>query len=228
MPTDIDELLDRAFAAISAGDHASAAKLAGRVLAVEPSNVDAGDLLSAPSNAGEIRRLTIVFADLVESTSLSRNLDPEAYRTVVGRYRDIVTGTVDLYEGHISSTKGDGLLAMFGHPIAHENDIYRAVRASLDITRDVARLSAQARTGSASTSASGSACTAGWCTSTPVQDDVYGLAANLAAGVAGLATPGTVVVSSAIERLIRREFELQGSPAEPLVRGSTSRSSIIA
>jgi class 3 adenylate cyclase len=47
------------------------------------------------------------------------------------------------YEGHIASTKGDGLLAVFGHPVAHENDVHRAVRSGLDITREVRRLSEQ-------------------------------------------------------------------------------------
>ena len=138
----IDELLDRAVRAINEGDRGTATTLAGQVLAVDRGNPEAEDLLTAPD--GEIRRLTIMFADLVDSTALSTRLEPETYHTLVSRYRDEVRRIVDRYEGHISSIKGDGLLAVFGHPKAHENGVRRAVAAGLDITRAVARLSEQA------------------------------------------------------------------------------------
>jgi hypothetical protein len=67
----IDELLDRAVAAINRGDRAAATALAGQVLAADSANAEAEDLLAAPSDPGEIRRLTIFFADLVDSTALS-------------------------------------------------------------------------------------------------------------------------------------------------------------
>src|SRR6476469_6017602 len=130
----IDELLDRAVAAINRGDRAAATALAGQVLAVDSANAEAEDLLAAPGSGGEIRRLTILFADLVDSTVLSTRVGPETYRMLVGRYRDLVLGIVDRYEGHVGSTKGDGLLAVFGHPTAHEDDARRAVLAGLQIT----------------------------------------------------------------------------------------------
>ena len=86
----IDELLDRAVAAINRGDRAAATALAGQVLAVDRDNADAEDLLAAPGDRGEIRRLTILFADLVDSTVLSTRVEPETYRLLVGRYRDLV------------------------------------------------------------------------------------------------------------------------------------------
>jgi class 3 adenylate cyclase len=141
----IDDLLDRAVEAINRGDRAAATALAGQVLAVDRDNADAEDLLSAPGNAGEIRRLTILFADLVDSTALSTRVEPETYRTLVGRYRQLVLSIVNRFEGHVGSTKGDGLLAVFGHPTAHEDDVRRAVLAGLEITREVARLSEQAK-----------------------------------------------------------------------------------
>ncbi|HEY9304834.1 MAG TPA: adenylate/guanylate cyclase domain-containing protein, partial [Mycobacterium sp.] len=137
----IDELLDRAVQAINRGDRATADALAGQVLAVDATNLDAEELLAAPAAGGAIRRLTIMFADLVDSTALSTRTEPETYRTVVGRYRDEVLRVVNRYEGHVGSTKGDGLLAVFGHPTPHEDDIIRAVRAGLDITSEVAALS---------------------------------------------------------------------------------------
>ena len=114
----IDELLDRAVAAINRGDEVAANALAGQVLAVDRGNADAEDLLTAPSSGGEIRRLTIMFADLVDSTALSTRAEPDTYGVLVTRYRDLVMGIVDRFEGYVASTKGDGLLALFGHPAA--------------------------------------------------------------------------------------------------------------
>ena len=87
---------------------------------------DAEGLLAHAGDVGEIRRLTLFFADLVDSTALSTQVDPETYRLVVGRYREQVLRIVSGYDGHIGSTKGDGLLAVFGHPIAREDDARRA------------------------------------------------------------------------------------------------------
>ena len=209
----VDELLDRAVAAINRGDRVAATALAGQVLAVDRGNVDAEDLLTAPGSGGEIRRLTILFADLVDSTVLSTRVEPETYRMLVGRYRDQVLAIVNRYEGHVGSTKGDGLLAVFGHPTAHEDDVRRAVLAGLEITREVARLSEQAqrRFGIEITVRVG--VHRGLVYLDTAQDDVYGLAANLAARVSGLAPPGTVVVSDAVEPLVRDAFELQPRPA---------------
>ena len=118
----INELLDRAVAAINRDDRMGASALAGQVLAVDRGNAEAEDLLAAPAGGGEIRRLTILFADLVDSTVLSTRVEPETYRMLVGRYRDLVLGVVNRFEGHVGSMKGDGLLAVFGHPTAHEDD----------------------------------------------------------------------------------------------------------
>ncbi len=107
------------------GDHATATALAAHVLSVDHGNPEAEDLLATPARYGEIRRLTIMFADLVDSTALSTRLEPEAYHTLVGRYRQEVQRIIDRYEGHISSIKGDGLLAVFGHPRPHDDDARR-------------------------------------------------------------------------------------------------------
>jgi len=212
----IDELLDRAVRAINEGDRATATALAGRVLAVDRGNPEAEDLLTAPAHYGELRRLTIMFADLVDSTVLSTRLEPEAYRTLVGRYQDDVRRIVDRYEGHIGSIKGDGLLAVFGHPKAHENDVRRAVAAGLDITRAVAQLSEQAerKFGVAINARVG--IHRGLVYLDTIQDDVYGFAANLTARLSGLAEPGTVTVSDSVAPLVRDWFELSTLPAAPV------------
>ena len=156
--------------------------------------------------------MTILFADLVDSTVLSTRVEPETYRLLVGRYRDLVLGVVDRFEGHVGSTKGDGLLAVFGHPQAHEDDVRRAVLAGLEITREVARLSEQAKRRFGIEVAVRVGVHRGLVYLDTAQDDVYGLAANLAARVSGLAPPGAVVVSETVEPLIRGAFDLEVRP----------------
>jgi class 3 adenylate cyclase/tetratricopeptide (TPR) repeat protein len=213
----IDELVDRAVSAINRGDRATATALAGQVLGIDHANADAEDLLSAtPGDGGEIRRLTILFADVVDSTALSTRVEPETYRLVVGRYRDIVLRMVDRYEGHVGSTKGDGLLAVFGHPTAHENDVLRAVQAGLEITREVAHLSEQTERRFGIEIAARVGVHRGLVYLDTAQDDVYGLAANLAARVSGLAAPNSVVVSDPVAALVGNDFELEERPAAPV------------
>ena len=216
-PHAIDELLDRAVQAINSGDRATASALAEQVLTLDRANQDAEDLLAAPAaGRDEMRRLTILFADVVDSTALSTRVEPETYYRVIGRYRRQVKETVNRYEGHIFSTKGDGLLAVFGHPKAHENDVRRAVQAGLDITREVARLSEKvmARFGFDISVRAG--VHRGLVYLDVEHDDVYGLGANLASRVSGLASPGSVVVSGAIAPLVRDYFELEVRPAQPV------------
>jgi class 3 adenylate cyclase len=212
----IDALLDRAVAAIGSGDPATATALAGQVLAADQGNADAEELLAAPPHGGEIRRLTILFADLVDSTALSTRVEPETYRLVVGRYREQVLAIVNRFGGHIGSTKGDGLLAVFGHPIAHEDDVRRAVLAGLEISRAVGRLSAHAKARFGIEISARVGVHRGVVYLDTTQEDVYGLGANLAARVCGLAPPGAVVVSDAVARLVHHEFELEARPAAPV------------
>ncbi|WP_099021783.1 ATP-binding protein [Mycolicibacterium palauense] len=205
----VDELLDRACEAINAGDRATANVLAEQVLALDAGNAEAEDLLSAPVAHGEIRRLTIMFADLVDSTALSTRTEPEIYRTVVGRYRDDVLRIVGQFEGHIGSTKGDGLLAVFGHPVAHEDDAIRATQAGLDITRAISELTVAVRRRFGFDIAVRVGIHRGIVYLDTSQDDVYGLAANLAARICSVADPGTVAVSEAVEPLVVGRFDLE-------------------
>src|SRR5204863_82827 len=81
----------------------------------------------------ERRQLTVVFVDIVGSTPLSEQIDPEEFFAVIRTYRDICNEQISQYGGHIARMIGDGLLAYFGVPQAHENDPERAVRASLAV-----------------------------------------------------------------------------------------------
>lgn len=212
----VDDLLDQAVQAINRGDRKTADALATRVLAVDRTNADAEELLAAPGSPGEIRRLTILFADLVDSTALSTRIEPEVYRTVVGRYREVARTTVESYEGHVSFIQGDGLLAVFGHPAAHENDVLRAVQAGLDITQAVADLSDRVRRRFGFDVSVRVGIHRGIVYLDLAQDDVFGFAANLTARMCSLADPGTVMVSDAIEPLIRSGFELEARLPKPV------------
>ncbi|RUP02233.1 MAG: cyclase [Mycobacterium sp.] len=215
-PALIDALLDRAVAALGSGDHAAATALAGQVLAADEGNADAEELLAAPSRGGEIRRLTILFADLVDSTALSTRIEPETYRLVVGRYREQVLDIVNRFGGHIGSTAGDGLLAVFGHPVAHEDDVRRAVLAGLEITRAVPRLSAKAKARFGFEISVRVGVHRGVVYLDTTAADVYGLGANLAARVCSLAPPGAVVISEPVARLVHDAFDLEARPAAPV------------
>src|SRR5262252_1017948 len=85
------------------------------------------------SPEAERRQLTVMFCDLVDSTKLSSQLDPEEYREVVRAYQQVCTEVIQRYDGHIAQLLGDGLLIYFGYPHAHEDDPQRAVRTGLGI-----------------------------------------------------------------------------------------------
>ena len=81
-----------------------------------------------------------MFCDLVDSTKLSSQLDPEEYRDVVRAYQATCTTIIQRYDGHVAQLLGDGLLVYFGYPQAHEDDAHRAVRTGLEIVEAMAAL----------------------------------------------------------------------------------------
>jgi class 3 adenylate cyclase/tetratricopeptide (TPR) repeat protein len=93
--------------------------------------------------AGERRQLTVLFCDLVASTELAGRLDPEDFCTVIRTYDETAAHAVERFGGHIAQYLGDGLLAYFGYPQAHEDDAERAVRAGLAIVDEMARVNGQ-------------------------------------------------------------------------------------
>ena len=88
----------------------------------------------------ERRQLTVMFCDLVDSTKLSSQLDPEEYRNVVRAYQTACTEVIRRYDGYIAQLLGDGLLVYFGYPVAHEDDPLRAVRTGLGIVEALGAL----------------------------------------------------------------------------------------
>jgi class 3 adenylate cyclase len=99
---------------------------------------------SVPRDEAERRHLTVMICDLVGSTALSARLDPEAMRAVLDAYHAACARITRTYDGFLAEFRGDGILAYFGYPLAHEDDAERTVRAGLDIIAAVARLETRA------------------------------------------------------------------------------------
>ena len=98
------------------------------------------ETLSTKSAEAERRQLTVMFCDLVGSTALSSRLDPEDMREILGAYQDACSGVVDRYGGYVAKYMGDGVLAYFGYPNAHEDDAERAIHAGLGVVSAVGEL----------------------------------------------------------------------------------------
>ena len=93
-----------------------------------------------PTPDAERRQLTVLFCDLVDSTVLASQLDPEDLREVVRAYQDTCAKVIARFDGHIAQYLGDGLLVYFGYPLAHEDDAQRAVRAGLGMVEAMGQL----------------------------------------------------------------------------------------
>src|SRR5215831_5392170 len=93
----------------------------------------ASSSVASPRPEAERRQLTVMFIDLVDSTSLSAQLDPEDLREVIQAYQRVCAEVITRFDGHIAQLLGDGLLIYFGYPVAHEDDAQRAVRTGLGI-----------------------------------------------------------------------------------------------
>lgn len=98
--------------------------------------------LSQPVASGEAerRQLTVMFCDLAGSTELSQQLDPEELREINRAYQDACKAAIERYEGYVARYMGDGVLAYFGYPKAHEDDAERAIHAGLGVVESVAGL----------------------------------------------------------------------------------------
>ena len=175
--------------------------------AFEPS---AAFMPSKTTDAAERRQLTVMFVDLVGSTALSGRLDPEELRDIIGAYHRRCAEVITSSGGFVAKYLGDGVLAYFGYPKAHEEDAEQAVRTGLALIEAVTRLNAgrstslQVRVGIA--------------TGLVVVGDLLGEGAareqavigetpNLAARLQGLAEPNTVVIADNTRRLLGGLFD---------------------
>jgi class 3 adenylate cyclase/predicted ATPase len=163
---------------------------------------------SAPAEA-ERRQLTVMFCDLVGSTGLSARLDPEDLREVIAAYHRAVAEVVRGFDGFVAKYMGDGVLAYFGYPRAHEDDAERAIHAGLGVVDAVGRLDSksgalQARIGiSTGLVVVGDLIGEG----SAQEQSVVGEAPNLAARLQSLAEPNAVVIAASTRRLVGDLFE---------------------
>jgi class 3 adenylate cyclase/predicted ATPase len=157
---------------------------------------------------GERRHVTVLFADLVDSTGIASGLDAEEWRDLVGAYLDTTSAAVTAMGGTVSKKLGDGLMALFGYPTAQENDAERAVRAALAIQRSLAELSLKNADAGKPALIARIAIDSG-----PVVVDalgeIFGDVPNIAARTQQLAEPGSVLVTERVQRQVAGLFVVQ-------------------
>jgi class 3 adenylate cyclase len=158
-----------------------------------------------PELSAERRPITVMFCDLVGSTSLAAKLDPEDWRNLVNAYLDEASKAVTALGGHVLKKLGDGLMTLFGYPRAQENDAERAVRAALAVQRALAEINATNRGKSAPQLVTRIGLDSG-----PVvveaTGEVFGDAPNVAARVQALAEPGSVLITMNVQRQVAGLF----------------------
>ena len=182
--------------------------------------------IAAPHARDEAERrpITVMFCDLVGSTSLASTLDAEDWRDLVGAYLDDAAKAIGQYGGHVAKKLGDGVMALFGYPRAQENDAERAARAGLTLLRALEDLNAA----NAGRGLPPLAARIGLDSGPVVVDstgEVFGDTPNLAARAQSAAEPGTMLVTAAVRRQVAGLFvvedkgprELKGVPGLPVL-----------
>ncbi len=178
-----------------------------------------------PQPFAERRQLTVMFCDLVGSTALSAQLDPEELREVVRGYQQTSAAVIERFGGHIAQYLGDGLLVYFGYPVAHEDDAARAVRAGLEIVQAIRgqgpgnglqgrQQPLQVRIGIHT----GPVVIGEMGGGVKREQLALGETPNLAARIQGQAAPDEVVISTATYRLVEGLFECEDR-GQPELKG---------
>jgi class 3 adenylate cyclase len=170
----------------------------------------AAETLAPRYREAELRHITVMFCDLADSTQMSENLDPEDVQILIDAYREACSTAISRYGGRIARYFGDGVMAFFGWPRAHEDDAIRGVRAALDTVSAVTRISGPVtlacRVGISSgpvvVSAIGDI-------DSPYSMDAVGEAPNIAARLQSLASPNAVDIYESTKRLVSAAFEFE-------------------
>jgi class 3 adenylate cyclase/predicted ATPase len=180
--------------------------------AVENSTPLAAPAIEPPrSDSAERRRVTVMFSDLVGSTALSARMDPEDLRGIIGAYQQCCAELLKQSGGFVAKYMGDGVLAYYGYPQAHEHDAERALRGALALVEAVPKLMTSA--------GSPLAVRVGIATGLVVVGDLLGSGVaqehgivgetpNLAARLQAIAEPGTIVIDDGTRKLLGNLFEL--------------------
>jgi len=197
----------------------AAAALAAAPPAAKPAAAEPPPAAPAQPQTAERRQVTVMFCDLVGSTELSARLDPEDMRAAIRAYQDACAGAIARFDGFLAKLMGDGVLAYFGFPYAHEDAAERAVRAALAI--------GDAMCGTTAPDGTRLATRIGIATGLVVVGDIVGTGVareqsivgetpNLAARLQALASPGEILVSASTQRLLGRLFDLDDAGTHAL------------
>src|SRR5258708_17958960 len=165
---------------------------------------------------GERRHLTVLFCDLVNSTCIAAQLDPEEWREIVAGYHRAAAQAIERFGGSVAQYLGDGVMAYFGWPEAHDNDAERAARAGLATLDAITKLNEHPTHPklSARLGIDSGAVVVG--AGAGKDTDVFGDTPNIAARVQAAADPGTVLVTAATHRLVSRLFVVEDRGAQAL------------
>jgi class 3 adenylate cyclase/predicted ATPase len=185
--------------------------LSGKTIVTEikaPNKPESSDTVSDAVNLADRRQLTVMFCDLVGSTALSQKLDPEELRELVSNYHNVVAQVITDHQGHVAQLLGDGVMAYFGWPHAHEDQVEMAVRAALAATKAVSCIEGPDKPLAARIGIATGQVVIGDLMRDTVQDRgvVSGETPNLAARLQSQAQPSEVIIDSTTRRLIGKSF----------------------
>src|SRR5712672_1604767 len=152
--------------------------------------------------SGERRHLTVLFCDLVGSTAIAARLDPEQWRETVAGYHRAAAAAITRFDGHVAKYLGDGVMAYFGWPAAHDNDAERAARAGLAILDAIAKLNEQPGYAKLSARVGIDSGLVVIGKGAGNEAEVFGDTPNIAARVQAAAEPDTVGITDATHRLV--------------------------
>ena len=183
-------------------------KLLAAIAALRPEDSSQYPTTDKVLSVVERRQITVMFCDVVDSTPLSTRLDPEDLREVLGAFQNCVAETVGRYDGFVARYMGDGILAYFGYPQAHEDDAERAVRAALAQIEAVPHLKTRERLQIRVGIATGLVVVGSLPGIRETQEwDIAGETPNLAARLQALAEPNTIVIDPRTQRILGNMFE---------------------
>ena len=204
----VSDLLADAREARDAGDWKTARSLLDAVSALDPGNAEAAAMMAG---AATRRQMTLLFCDIVGSTELADQRDPEEVTAIIERYRSACAEVVDELDGYIDDHRGDGMLVLFGYPQVDEDDARRGVLCGLRMIERVRQIRRPGPDGA------------------PLQvrisvhtdlvvvaDGITGSTANEAARIQQLADPDTVVISDTTQDLVWPWFETESLGTQPL------------
>src|SRR2546428_465265 len=195
------------------GAHLAAPTLTSEPRSYTPRHLVDKILASRSALRGERKLVTVLFADVVRSMDLAERVDPEEWHRLLDRLFRILTGGVHRYEGTINQYTGDGIMALFGAPIAHEDHVQRACAAALDLARELGALAEDVRRESGLEFAVRMGLNSGEVVVGRIGDDLrmdytaQGHVVGLAARVQQLAPPGGITVTEQTARLAAGFFD---------------------